>query len=80
MKYLINKLLNLRSIKDSLTLANITIHYQEYIIEHIQYDTKRCLYHACVKNIPNLFLSLEAPTIDLLIKDLIQSLELIEAN
>ena len=64
----------LADIKIREVLADIKISYKDYLIVDIVYDSDTLLYHGVAKKDKDLF-SLEAVTLDLLVQDLIESIE-----
>ena len=65
---------NTSTIKSEEVLADIKISYKDYLIVDIVYDFDTLLYHGVAKKDKELF-SLEAVTLDLLVQDLIESIE-----
>ena len=64
----------LADIKVREVLADIKISYKDYLIVDIVYDSNTFLYHGVAKKDKELF-SLQAVTLDLLIQDLIESID-----
>ena len=70
----INKIFNSSSVKSKKILSNVTIQYNNYTIKNIVYNKNEGLYYAnCLDGLT--LYSLEASTLDLLIQDLIESIE-----